>query len=108
MKLLDQKCRSIPAGTLPISIEEAKALNSEIPGWVLAEKSISREFKLPDFNQAMQFVNKVAVLANQENHHPDIHISYNQIRLELATHKIGGLSLNDFILAAKIDGLIGA
>jgi 4a-hydroxytetrahydrobiopterin dehydratase len=107
MKLLDQKCRPITAGTPPISFEEAKELESQIPLWILAEKSISREFKLPDFNRAMQFVNEVAKLANQENHHPDIYISYSKVRLELSTHKIGGLSINDFILAAKIDHLIG-
>lgn len=108
MKLLDQKCSSITVGTPPISVEEANKLGTEIPLWTLADKSISREFMFPDFNHAMQFVNGVAELANQENHHPDIHISYNKVRLELSTHKIGGLSINDFILAVKIDHLIGA
>jgi 4a-hydroxytetrahydrobiopterin dehydratase len=108
MSLKDQKCITITAGTPPVSASEAKELHTEIPLWILAEKSISREFKFPDFNRAMQFVNGVAELANKENHHPDIYISYSKVRLELSTHKIGGLSINDFILAAKIDWLMGA
>ena len=60
-----------------------------------------------DFKEAMKFVNKVAEAAEQEGHHPDIHIYYNKVRLELTTHKIKGLSENDFILAAKINALFG-
>ena len=106
MKLIDQKCQAIAAGTLPISNNEANELRLEISLWILDDNSISREFKFPDFNRAMQFVNGVAELANKENHHPDIYISYNIVRLLLSTHKIGGLSMNDFILAAKIDRLV--
>ncbi len=67
--------------------------------------AISREFKFADFRQAMAFINKVADLAEREGHHPDIYIFYNRVKLELSTHALGGLSENDFILAAKIDKL---
>ncbi len=74
-----------------------------MPGWTLVNSTITREFKFKNFIEAMQFVNKVADLANSEDHHPDIHISYSKVRLELSTHAIGGLSMNDFIVAAKIN-----
>ena len=59
-----------------------------------------------NFVEAMAFINKVADIAEEERHHPDIHISYNKVQLTLTTHAIHGLSENDFILAAKIDSLI--
>ena len=78
----------------------------EVPAWiVIDDKKISRGFKFNHFNQAIFFVNKVADLAEAEGHHPDIHIFYNKVSLELSTHAIGGLSENDFILATKIDRL---
>jgi 4a-hydroxytetrahydrobiopterin dehydratase len=66
------------------------------------KKKIIREFKFGDFKAAMGFVNEVAAVAEAEGHHPDIYIFYNLVRLELSTHAIGGLSENDFIMAAKI------
>ena len=84
-----------------------KEYAKEVPEWKVAidNKSISKEFKFKDFAEAMGFVNKVADLAEKEGHHPDIHISWNKARFLLSTHAIGGLSENDFILAAKIDAL---
>ena len=64
---------------------------------------ISKEYKFKDFIGAINFVEQVAEIAELEGHHPDIHIFYNKVLLELSTHAIGGLSENDFILAAKID-----
>ena len=64
---------------------------------------IQREFNFKDFAKAMEFVNKVALLAEREGHHPEIHISYNKVRLVSWTHAIKGLSENDFILTAKIN-----
>ena len=85
----------------------------QVPGWALATDDdpdkglknarIFKEYKFKDFIGAMNFVDKVAELAEEEGHHPDIHINYNKVLLELWTHAIGGLSENDFILAAKID-----
>lgn len=72
---------------------------------VVDNKKIRRTFQFADFPQAMEFVEKVAKIANAENHHPDMHIFYNKVTLELWTHAIGGLSENDFILAAKIEQL---
>lgn len=77
----------------------------EVPQWTQKENKIERVFKFSDFKEAMVFVNKVADIAEGEGHHPDIGISYNKVTIVLWTHAIGGLSLNDFILAAKIDGV---
>lgn len=68
-------------------------------------KKIQKKFSFPDFLAAMTFVNRVADIAEQEGHHPDIHIFYNKVTIELSTHSIGGLSKNDFIVAAKIGGI---
>lgn len=78
----------------------------EVSAWVLDRdaKKISREFNFKDFKEAMHFVSHdVTDIAEEEGHHPDIYIFYNRVSLELYTHAIGGLSENDFILAAKID-----
>ena len=84
---------------------EAKKHLAEISGWTLIEngKKIEKLFTHADFKVAMVFVNKVADIAESEGHHPDIFISYNKVTITLWTHAVGGLSLNDFILAAKID-----
>ncbi len=103
MKLMEQKCQPIKAGTPPLSGKEAEALLLQIPAWSLTDRELVREFKFRDFRQAMGFVNLIAGIANEEDHHPDIFISYNKVRITLSTHKISGLSTNDFIVAAKID-----
>lgn len=105
MKLAEEKCVPCEAGGPPLPEEEARNLAQEVPDWTLKEKAIEREFHFRDFRRAMAFVNRVAGTAEEQGHHPDIFISYNRVRLTLFTHKVGGLSRNDFILAAKIDDL---
>ena len=108
MSELTQKyCQACEAGTPPMSMEEAQGLMEQVPGWELGENKLSRRFKFKDFREAMSFVNRVAELAEQEGHHPDIHISWNRVRLELTTHAIKGLSENDFIMAAKTSEMRG-
>lgn len=106
MTLAKENCAPCHSGTPPLSLEEARKLAKEIPEWTLKEDSIERQFEFKDFREAIGFVNKVAEVAGQEDHHPDIYIYYNKVRLKLSTHKIGGLSHNDFIVAAKIDKLV--
>lgn len=106
MALSEEKCIPCRTGTPVLSMEEARDMLKETPAWTLKNNAIEREFKSGDFREAIDFVNAVADVAESENHHPDIYISYNKVRLELTTHKIGGLSKNDFILAAKIDKLV--
>lgn len=76
-----------------------------LPDWTLREGAIEREFHFGNFRSAIEFVNKVADLAEEEEHHPDIFIFYNKVRLVLSTHKVGGLSGKDFVLAEKIERL---
>lgn len=103
MALEQEKCVPCEIGAQPLTHEEAVALCAAIPQWTLKDGEIEREFTLKDFRAAIAFVNQVADLAEAQGHHPDIEIHYNKVRLVLSTHKIGGLSRNDFILAAKID-----
>jgi 4a-hydroxytetrahydrobiopterin dehydratase len=103
MGLAEQKCEPCQLGTPPLSKEEAKAMVKDTPQWALSEDRIEREFEFADFRGSIDFVNKVAEVAEEEGHHPDIFISYKKVTLVLSTHKIGGLSKNDFILASKID-----
>ena len=112
-ELLKKKCIPCEAGVEPFTEKQAKdylaelAPSGEAGGTERAmgekKKKISKEYKFKDFIGAINFVQKVADLAEAEGHHPDIHIHYNRVMLDLWTHAIGGLSENDFILAAKID-----
>jgi 4a-hydroxytetrahydrobiopterin dehydratase len=103
MKLAEQTAKPLSKGTAPLPRHEAEEFLREIPQWSMGEHMIKREMFFRDFRQAMEFVNSVAAIANEQDHHPDLFISYNKVTLTLSTHKIGGLSLNDFIVAAKID-----
>ena len=107
--LLGKKCVpcEIGSGVKPVDRKAVAALLGEVPGWELSAdaKTITRAFRLKNFVEAMDFINRVAALAENEGHHPDIHVFYNKVTLELSTHAIGGLSENDFILAAKINEL---
>ena len=86
--------------------EIQKYLKALQDGWdAVDDKKIRREFHLGNFKEAMIFVKKVANLAESEGHHPDIHIFYNKVMIELWTHSVGGLSEKDFKLAIKIDNL---
>lgn len=82
--------------------EVAKHLQ-ELDGWELEDIKIRKTFKFDDFAGSMAFVSKLAAVAEEQGHHPDMAIHYNKVEITLWTHSIGGLSINDFILAAKID-----
>ena len=104
--LLNKKCMPCEGkGIKPFTRAEAEDYLAQTAGWKLDEKgiTISKEFKFADFIGAINFVNLVADIAEQEGHHPDIHVYYNKVVISLWTHAIGGLSENDFIVAAKID-----
>jgi 4a-hydroxytetrahydrobiopterin dehydratase len=103
--LTQKRCVPCEGGVPPLGKSETEKLLSQLPEWSLSGKWITREFTFRNFLQAMDFVNRVAGLAEAEGHHPDIHIQYNRVRFDIWTHAIGGLSENDFILAAKIDAL---
>lgn len=100
----NQKCVPCEGDYPPLTKEQAEKELTQLNGWKLdGETQIEKKFTFKDFKEAMQFVNKVADIAESEGHHPDIEIKYNKVGIELTTHAIKGLSVNDFILAAKID-----
>jgi 4a-hydroxytetrahydrobiopterin dehydratase len=105
--LADRKCKPCQEGTLPVKGEDLKRLHDQLSkGWnVIGEHHMEREFKFKDWPKAQDFTNQVGDLAQQEDHHPDILLQYGKVKVTLWTHKINGLSENDFILAAKIDRL---
>ncbi|HVW67138.1 MAG TPA: 4a-hydroxytetrahydrobiopterin dehydratase [Candidatus Peribacteraceae bacterium] len=105
--LTHKKCVPCEGGVPTLTPEEVEKFIGEVPEWNVNEEAtqIYRTFKFRDFVQAMIFVNAVAQLAEDEGHHPDFQINYGKVTLTLWTHAIGGLSENDFILAAKIDQL---
>jgi 4a-hydroxytetrahydrobiopterin dehydratase len=106
--LASKSCVPCRGGVPPLSPNEAARHLAGTPAWRLEENGtrLNRRFEFRDFVGAMQFVNRVADVAEQQGHHPDIAIHWNKVDLVLWTHKIGGLHENDFILAAKIDRLL--
>ncbi len=105
--LAKKHCVPCEGGAQPLPDNLIQALLKQTPGWKLAEgPALRQELRMKDFMAAVRFVNDIAKLAESEDHHPDIHLTgYRNLRIELSTHAIGGLSENDFILAAKIDEL---
>jgi 4a-hydroxytetrahydrobiopterin dehydratase len=105
MDLAAQTCVACEGDAEPLSRDEAEKLLAQLTGWKLEKDTIRKEYTFKDFKGSMAFVNKVAELAEAEGHHPDIMIWYRVVTLALTTHAISGLSMNDFVLAAKIDAL---
>ncbi len=106
MDLSKEKCEGCQAGTPPLSPGEARELARDVPQWTLRQKELEREFGFKDFRQSINFVNRVALMAESMDHHPDIHVSYDTVTLELTTHKAGGLTSKDFELAHKLNQLV--
>ncbi|SRR5258706_5223139 len=105
LDLLNKKCGPCEKQVKPFDKDTAFKYLGEVSSWQISNDylKIYREFVFKDFAYAMAFVNKVSRIAEEEGHHPDIHISYNRVLLELWTHNIKGLSENDFIVAAKVN-----
>jgi 4a-hydroxytetrahydrobiopterin dehydratase len=108
MELKNKKCVPCEGGVPKLTEDKIEQFKKLIHShWEIPENSkIRRSFKFVNFRQTMDFVNDVAFLAEEEGHHPDLYISYGTCIIEIWTHSINGLSENDFILAAKIDGIV--
>jgi 4a-hydroxytetrahydrobiopterin dehydratase len=110
MPLASERCVPCEGGTPPLSPAEAQSLLAEVgEAWQLAQdaKTLSRQITFKNFTRAMEFLNRVAEVAEQENHHPDFCLQgWNRVSLSLSTHSIGGLSRNDFIMAAKLQSVV--
>jgi 4a-hydroxytetrahydrobiopterin dehydratase len=106
--LTEKRCGPCSEGGDPMTADQAEAFLKHLHAdWSLSSdaRHIARTFAFKNFYQTISFVNAVAHVANREDHHPDLEVSYNRCRVSYTTHAIGGLSENDFICAAKVDDL---
>ncbi len=108
MNLASSHC--VPCrGDMPaLSESKEDQLLKEVNGWTISREGIhkiNKRFPFGSYEEGIEFVNRVAELAEHEGHHPDIHVYYRRVVIELSTHAVKGLSENDFIMAAKIDAL---
>jgi 4a-hydroxytetrahydrobiopterin dehydratase len=107
-ELRQKKCVACESGVPPLSAEQVREHLAAVPAWHSSAdgRRIRREWRVKDFAAALDFFNRVGQVAESEDHHPDLHLTgYRDVAIELATHAVGGLTENDFILAAKIDQL---
>lgn len=107
IELKEKRCVPCDKGTKPFDSEKIVRLMKELsPGWqVVGVEKIQKKYSFENFKRGMAFIQDVAVIADLENHHPDLCIQYTEVEVTFCTHAIGGLSENDFIMAAKIDEL---
>jgi 4a-hydroxytetrahydrobiopterin dehydratase len=111
MELRNKRCVPCEGGTPPLDDAQAANLLNQVRGWERRSEPgqaprISKRFRFDDFLGAMAFVDKMAALAEEEGHHPDFCVHYSEVDVSLWTHAVGGLSENDFILAARIDAIL--
>jgi 4a-hydroxytetrahydrobiopterin dehydratase len=104
-KLADRMCRPLPAGTAPLTQARINAFLGEAPGWTHEGAAIAKTFSFANFHDTMAFVNAVAWIAHREDHHPEMLVGFNRCEIRYSTHSVGGLSINDFICAARVDKL---
>ena len=106
MSLAEKHCVPCRGEVPPLQGEELEKMGALVPGWqVLDDHHLWKSFAFPDFRPALAFVNRVGQTADAEGHHPDLFLAWGKVDVKIWTHKIDGLTENDFILAAKIDRL---
>jgi 4a-hydroxytetrahydrobiopterin dehydratase len=106
MQLAEKHCVPCRGGVPPLTGAELEQMKSQVPGWqVVDEHHLFKSYTFPDFKQALDFVNHVGAIAEEEGHHPDLFLTWGKVEVKIWTHKINGLTESDFILAAKIDAL---
>lgn len=104
MALADQRCVPCSSDTPPLTGEEIAPLLAQLDGWQVDDNGhLRKSYKFKNFLEAVDFVNAVTPVAEAEGHHPDLHVSWGKVVVELWTHAINGLSESDFVMAAKID-----
>ncbi|MGO8766101.1 MAG: 4a-hydroxytetrahydrobiopterin dehydratase [Limisphaerales bacterium] len=105
--LAKKECKACDGETPVLKGDSLHRFKEQLEGdWqIVEEQRLERQFKFPDFRHALEFTNRVGVLAEEQGHHPDIYLTYGEVRIQIWTHKAGGLTESDFILAARIDDL---
>ena len=107
--LAEKTCVPCRGGVPPLRRDEIEPLLVQLSGWDVARgHHLTKEYRFKNFAEALGFVNLVGALAEEQGHHPDMHLSWGKVRVEIWTHKIDGLTESDFILAAKTDRVVGA
>ena len=107
MSLADQTCIPCRGDVPALKGDALRALQSQLPGWtVVEEHHLHKIFLFPDFQKALDFVNRAGAIAEQQGHHPDILLTWGKAEITIYTHKIDGLTESDFVLAAKIDSCL--
>jgi len=105
-ELASKKCVPCQGGVPPLTCNAIAPLHKQVKGWdVVDEHHLFKSFKFPDFQKALDFVNEVGRIAEEEGHHPQIYLTWGKVEIKIFTHKINGLTESDFVLAAKIDTL---
>ncbi|ABG04988.1 pterin-4-alpha-carbinolamine dehydratase [Rubrobacter xylanophilus DSM 9941] len=105
-ELAEKECVPCKGGVPPLKGEELERLARQLPGWeVVDEHHLRRSFRFRNFREALDFVNRVGELAEEQNHHPDICFGWGRAEITVFTHKIDGLTESDFVFAAKVDRL---
>ena len=105
-ELADKTCVPCRGDTPPLQDSELKELNQQVPEWeIVEEHHIRREFRFDNFREALDFVNRVGELAEEQGHHPNISFTWGWVEVEIFTHVIDGLTESDFVLAAKVEWL---
>jgi 4a-hydroxytetrahydrobiopterin dehydratase len=104
--LSSRKCKPCEGGTKPFSAEETRTLLKDLKGWTVENGRLTKTFPFENYYQTMAFVNALAWIAHGQDHHPDLAVSYDRCVVRFNTHSVGGISINDFICAAKADALL--
>lgn len=106
--LVHEHCQVLAKGSPALDQQTIESLAPLLPQWAIQQdfKSIQREFRFTDYYETIAFVNALAWIAHNEDHHPDLYVTFNRCKVTYSTHSVNGLSRNDFICAAKIDDLI--
>jgi len=106
MDLADQKCVPCRGGVPPLGLDAVAGYLKQVEGWEAPQgHHLSKTFRFPDFKSALAFVDRVGAMAEEQGHHPDLHLSWGKVKVEVWTHKIDGLTESDFVFAAKCDRL---
>jgi 4a-hydroxytetrahydrobiopterin dehydratase len=106
--LARERCVELPAGTPPLTTEGVRLHADAIaPEWLIVGAELRREFAFKTFNAAFGLATRIALLAESQNHHPELEVAWGRLVVRLTTHSVGGLSRNDFIMAARIDRMVG-
>jgi len=103
--LLHRRCQALE-GSTPMGDAEIRSHLAQVSGWRLSDGAIEKTFAFRNYHEALGFVNALAWIANTEDHHPELRVTYDRCVVRFDTHSVGGISVNDFICAAKADALV--